>query len=213
MEPCPPAPHRNSPASPARWGECRGVRQRILLQIGIHGECPVNLGGNDPERTWYLGVQCFQPARWGIQEAESRDSTARRDREGRIGLSGPRIGVASVFQETNTFSPRLTDLEDFTVLTGEDELAALRGTHTEVSGAIAELERLGAQPVPLMAAWALPSGVVTEATFARLCEMLDDSLRRAGKLDGLVLALHGSMVSATHLDADSALDRGPPAAG
>jgi microcystin degradation protein MlrC len=124
---------------------------------------------------------------------------------GLIGLSGPRIGVASVFQETNTFSPRPTDLQDFTILVGEEELEALRGTYSEVSGAVAELERLGAEAVPLLAAWALPSGPVTEATFNHLSDLLDTCLGEAGNLDGLVLALHGSMVSETRFDADSAL--------
>ena len=119
--------------------------------------------------------------------------------------SGPRIGVASLVQETNTFSARPTVWEDYTVLVGEEDLDALRGTNTEYSGAVAELERLGASPVPLMAVWALPSGVVKESTFSRLGEMLDTGLKRAGKLDGLVLSLHGAMVSETHFDADSAL--------
>ena len=120
-------------------------------------------------------------------------------------MSGPRIGVASVFQETNTFSPRPTGLEDFTILVGEEELEALRGTYSEFSGAMAELERLGVEPVPLMAAWALPSGTVSEPTFRHLSELLDTSLGNAGALDGLVLSLHGSMVSETRFDADSAL--------
>ncbi len=119
--------------------------------------------------------------------------------------SSPRIGVASVFQETNTFSPRPTGWEDFTVLVGREALDVLGGTYSEFSGAAAELVRLGGEPVPLLSADALPSGPVTEETFDRLSELLDAGIRQAGKLDGLVLSLHGAMVSETHFDADSML--------
>lgn len=117
----------------------------------------------------------------------------------------PRIGIASVFQETNTFSPRTTGWGDFTVLVGREALDVLGGTYSEFSGAAAELVRLGVEPVPLMSAWSLPSGPVTEGTFDRLSELLDSSIRQAGGLDGLVLSLHGAMVSESHFDADSVL--------
>ncbi len=122
-----------------------------------------------------------------------------------MGWSGPRIGVASIVQETNTFSPRPTVWGDYTVLVGQEELDALGGTNTEYGGAVAELERLGAEPVPLVAAWSLPSGVLEDNAFLRLAELLDTCLKDAGPLDGLVLSLHGAMVSETHFDADSAL--------
>ncbi|MCQ3803920.1 MAG: M81 family metallopeptidase [bacterium] len=117
----------------------------------------------------------------------------------------PRIGIASVFQETNTFSPKPTGWEDFKVLEGREAMDALSSTYSEFSGAAAELVRLGAEPVPLLSAWSLPSGPVTEGTFDRLSELLDSSIKQAGGLDGLVLSLHGAMVSENHFDADSVL--------
>ncbi|MYG92239.1 MAG: M81 family metallopeptidase [Acidimicrobiia bacterium] len=117
----------------------------------------------------------------------------------------PRIGVASVFQETNTFSPKPTGWEDFTVLVGWEAVEALAGTNTEFAGVVAELDRQGAEAIPLVSAYALPSGPVTEQTFARLVGLLDAGLGQAGPLDGLVLALHGSMTSESVFDADSAL--------
>ena len=122
-----------------------------------------------------------------------------------MGGSGPRIGVASIVQETNTFNTKPTGWEDYTVLVGEEELETLHGTNTEYAGAVAELQRLGAEPVPLMAVWAFPSGVVKKAAFDLLRELFDRGLERAGKLDGLVLSLHGAMASQTRFDADSAL--------
>lgn len=75
---------------------------------------------------------------------------------------GPRIGVASIFQETNTFSPKPTGWEDFTVLVGEEAAEAFKGTNTEFAGVMAELDRLGAEAIPLVSAYSHPSGHVTE---------------------------------------------------
>ena len=119
--------------------------------------------------------------------------------------SSPRIGVASLFQETNTFSPKPTGWDDFTVLVGSEAVEAFEGTNTEFAGVMAELDRLGAQAVPLVSAYADPSGRVTEKAFRRLVGLLDAGLGQAGRLDGLVLALHGSMTSESVFDADSAL--------
>ena len=68
-----------------------------------------------------------------------------------------------------------------------------------------ELARLGADPAPLVTAWALPSGPVTEDTFDRLADSLDTSLAESRRLDGLVLSLHGAMATETLFDADAAL--------
>ena len=60
----------------------------------------------------------------------------------------------------------------------------------------------------LFACWrpgALPSGKVTDETFARLSALLDDRLEEAGRLEGLVLSLHGAMATESIFDADSAL--------
>ena len=120
-------------------------------------------------------------------------------------MAGPRIGVASLVQETNTFSPKPTVREDYTVLLGEDALGTLAGTNTEFAGAVARLEEMGAEVVPLLAAWALPSGRVTDETFEYLAGLLDRELDRALPLDGLVLSLHGAMAAASIFDADAAL--------
>ena len=67
-------------------------------------------------------------------------------------LARPRIGVASLVQETNTFSPKPTVWEDYTVLVGDDVASTLRRTNTEFAGAFSALRRMGAEPVPLLAA-------------------------------------------------------------
>ena len=120
-------------------------------------------------------------------------------------LARPRIGVASLVQETNTFSPRPTVWEDYTVLVGKKAVSSLKRSNTEFAGAFSALRRMGSEPVPLLAAWALPSGKVTDETFGRLADLLDGCLEKAGRLEGLVLSLHGAMVTESVFDADAAL--------
>ncbi|MCY3651566.1 MAG: M81 family metallopeptidase [bacterium] len=120
-------------------------------------------------------------------------------------MAVPRIGVVSLVQETNTFSPKPTVWEDFTILSDLEAHRSLVGTNTEFAGAVERLGELGAEPIPLLAGWALPSGPVTDETFDRLVDLLDGQLSRTPHLDGLVLSLHGSMVTRSVFDAESAL--------
>src|SRR5579884_2375879 len=113
-----------------------------------------------------------------------------------------RVGVASIVQESNTFSPRPTRIDDFEsqgILEGA-ALLALEGTNTEAGGAIAKLRELRTEPVPVLRAWAMSGGPLQAETFDYLRRRLDDALLAAMPLDGLVLSLHGALV-AEHLDA------------
>jgi microcystin degradation protein MlrC len=116
-----------------------------------------------------------------------------------------RIGVASILQETNTFSPLRCTLADFEaqgLYEGEEMRDRLGGTNTEAAGALEALGEAGVDAVPLLRAWAMSSGRVTAGTLAALCERLRHRLDEGGPLDGLVLSLHGAMAAegADHAD-------------
>ena len=113
-----------------------------------------------------------------------------------------RIGVASVMQETNTFSVRPCRWEDFTTALGPEAARRLHGTNSEFAGALAALSGLGVEAVPVFYAWAVPSGRVEQATFQRLVGELARTLAGARPLDGLVLSLHGAMAADDIDDAD-----------
>jgi microcystin degradation protein MlrC len=122
-------------------------------------------------------------------------------------MAVPRVGVASIVQETNTFSPHVTSIDDFEsqgIDDGED-VFRLVATNTEAGGAIEHLAARGAEPVPLVRAWAMSSGRLTAATLADLTRRLQRRLRDAGRLDGLVLSLHGAMSAEDADDADLVL--------
>jgi microcystin degradation protein MlrC len=126
-----------------------------------------------------------------------------------------RIGVASVIQETNTFSPLVCTLEDFDVHGVFEGAAAgdtFAGTNTEFGGALAEIVDAGGTAVPLLRAWSMSSGRLTSGTLGALADRLRRQIALAGPLDGLVLSLHGAMAAEGCDDADLALLRAARAA-
>ncbi|MBO4210132.1 M81 family metallopeptidase [Micromonospora echinofusca] len=122
-------------------------------------------------------------------------------------MARPRIAVASIVQETNTFSARPSTLDDFTahgLWLGTEADRRTAGTNTELAGAVAALRAADAQPVPLLRAWAMSGGTLTDPALDRLRDLLCDGLT-AGGFDGLVLSLHGALVAEGDPAADAAL--------
>ena len=115
-----------------------------------------------------------------------------------------RLAVAGFMHESNTFNPLRTGRAAFVAQSltfGADLLDEWRDAHHEVGGF---LEAAGVEcfePLPLVMAWATPSGPVEDAMFDEITAFLIAQLR-AEKPDGLLLALHGAMVAVSHLDAD-----------
>jgi microcystin degradation protein MlrC len=117
-----------------------------------------------------------------------------------------RIGYGRIFHEACAYSPLETTNENFTALhhmEGEElaKACSLRGTelasfmpHAELSGFNAAARAAGdVETVPLVSSMAVPSGPVTAETFAWLLDGMLGAIERAGTLDGVYLALHGSM--------------------
>lgn len=119
-----------------------------------------------------------------------------------------RIAIGCIGHETNTFSPVPTTLDNFkkgTYHRGNDIIAAFQGTRTITGGFLDVADQLNLQPVPLLWAFATPSGIVEQAAYQTLKAELLTLLRNAGKLDGVFLDLHGAMVTAELEDAEGDL--------
>ena len=117
-----------------------------------------------------------------------------------------RIGVASLIQETNTFSllpSTYADFESQGTWFGDEIFTKSQGLNLEISGAIIRLKELGLEPIPIVRAWAMSGGVLEEESFNRLRADLLDGLRKAGSLDGVILNLHGALVSERELQGDA----------
>jgi microcystin degradation protein MlrC len=102
------------------------------------------------------------------------------------------IAIASIMQESNTFSPVATRYEDFSPVFGRAVLDRHRGKLTEMGGFISALEERGIRIRPVCAAWAITAGRMLRRDFDRLVHEFLEQLRHAGRIDGLLLALHGA---------------------
>jgi microcystin degradation protein MlrC len=108
-----------------------------------------------------------------------------------------RLFLAMMSHETNTFSNIPTDRGQFekrNLHYGGEIVETFRGTGTCLGGMIAAAERLGATLVPSVAAAASPAGRVTKDIYEHVKERLLADLRAAGRVDGVLLDLHGAMV-------------------
>src|SRR5262245_13735328 len=115
-----------------------------------------------------------------------------------------RIAVAGFMHESNTFNPLKADRAAFAAQSltfGPALLDEWRDAHHEVGGFIEAANTLGFEPIPLAMAWAAPSGPVADAVVDEVTGRIADELRRQ-RPDGLLLALHGAMVTESHLDGD-----------
>lgn len=115
-----------------------------------------------------------------------------------------RIAIAGILHESNTFNPLPTDRAAFAAQSlafGRDLVGEWRDAHHEIGGFLEAAKVEGFEPLPLLVAAAVPAGPVTDAVFDELTRDLTDRLCR-DRPDGLLLALHGAMVAASHPDAD-----------
>lgn len=116
-----------------------------------------------------------------------------------------RIAFGRVTQETHAFSPLQTTLEDFrrfhwleadallaAVGKGGAEIPGLL-KHAELSGFARAARRARVELVPLFSVWSMPSGPLTDETVEALRDKLVRSLEEAGRVDGVMLSLHGAM--------------------
>ena len=117
-----------------------------------------------------------------------------------------RVGVASIIQETNTFSANQSTMQDFElqgIWLGADVVTQSQGMNIEVAGSLERLRTHGFEAVPLMRAWAMSGGVFLDAELTKMKALLKREILSAGTLDGLILNLHGALVSESddHTDA------------
>ena len=118
-----------------------------------------------------------------------------------------RIAIGGIMHESNSFNPALTGLEQFTIQRGEEIVPWWTSAYHEMGGFIEGADAFGYQPVPLLMAAATPSGTVSADAFETLVTELIERLQATSVVDGLLLALHGAMVSEVYRDADGEIVR------
>lgn len=123
----------------------------------------------------------------------------------------PRIAIGRISHETNSFSPVPTTLDSFRegegILEGDELVRQHAGAKTGLGGFldIAAEERW--QVAGTLAAGATPSGNVAPSAHAALRDGLIARLRAAGRVDGVLLHLHGAMCAGGAPDAEGDICR------
>lgn len=121
-----------------------------------------------------------------------------------------RLLIAMMKHETNTFSPVPTPLERFGTgpgpLYGEAAIAAYRGTGSGLGAYLDLAARERAEVVLPIAAGASPSRPVEDAAFEHIAGQICDAVAKGG-FDGIMLDLHGAMVTESCEDGEGELLR------
>lgn len=121
-----------------------------------------------------------------------------------------RIAAAEISHETNVFSATPTTFRSFVdsgLKTGDAILTAA-GSNSAFGGFIAGAAACDFDLLPLVSVWATPSGIVTAEAVRSLRSLLEQQFAealRAGPIDGVLLALHGAMVTEVDRDGDAYL--------
>lgn len=114
----------------------------------------------------------------------------------------PKILIARLNHETNTFSPVPTPLVAFSPTYGEDAYRANKGMRTAMAAFIEGAEGMGAELVTPVSATANPSGPVHAAAYDELTRRIVEA---APGCDAILLDLHGAMVAENSDDGEGDL--------
>src|SRR5271167_3115708 len=119
-----------------------------------------------------------------------------------------RVLTARFMHETNTFSRVKTDMavirrRDFHL---ENEIPqAFRGTRSALGASFEAAEKYGWSLVHPVSANPNPSGLVSDEAFETIAGLILDAVDTKGPIDGVLLHLHGAMVTDSHEDAEGEL--------
>jgi microcystin degradation protein MlrC len=122
----------------------------------------------------------------------------------------PRIAVAGISHESDSFNPAMTGLADFgwPQRTGRERfLRDHRTENTTVAGYIEGAKLHGLDLYPTVVVGATPKGPVTDQAFNTIMAEMLRQLKALGKVDGVLLALHGAMVVESYPHGDAELVR------
>jgi microcystin degradation protein MlrC len=123
-----------------------------------------------------------------------------------------RLLIAMMMHETNTFSPVPTDLQRFALGLGQVPpqgalaVQAYRNTGTATGAFIDLAEAAGADFELVIAAHAAPSGTVHHEAYDAMASAIVESVAKGG-YDGILLDLHGAMVTQSCEDGEGELLR------
>lgn len=116
-----------------------------------------------------------------------------------------KILAGGIMHESNTFAATPATrkrFEEGSFAQGNAIIPIWKDAHHEFGGFIEGSQRLGFDLIPSVMAWATPSGPVDDAVLDEVvAKIVADA--RAARFDGVLLALHGAMVTGKYPSADT----------
>ncbi len=112
--------------------------------------------------------------------------------------------IAQVSQETNSYNPIPTNLDDFVVYGGGDVIDRFANAGTVLGGMIDALQKTSVEIVPVLAATATSGGPVSDSAFKHFRDALVDGSRQI-EPDIVFLDLHGAMMTPSFDDPEGEL--------
>lgn len=119
-----------------------------------------------------------------------------------------RLLIAEFKHETNTFASKSTGRKEYEaryIKHADEIIPFFTGVKAEIGGFIDGARQTGVELVPVIAANAMPSGVVTRDMFNYVRDTIIEGIRTSGKIDGIALSLHGAMVVEDSFDGEGEL--------
>lgn len=117
-----------------------------------------------------------------------------------------RIAIAGLHMECASFLPHVTMYDVFETRTvrGADLLETYRGSNTVPGGFLASLNKACAEAVPIIHVDGGAAGLADQDAIAGYRQEIVDGLKALlGSIDGVLLHLHGAMVTQNDLDPDA----------
>ncbi|MCR8486978.1 MAG: M81 family metallopeptidase [Crenarchaeota archaeon] len=116
-----------------------------------------------------------------------------------------RIVIGSFGAESNSFSVESPVNQLVEVLEGQDLLIHSLSRRTAVGGFLEVLQKNNVEIVPTIKAYWGTTGIIGKESFEYYKSELCNKIRQAGKIDGVLLDLHGAMVAEDAPDAEGIL--------
>ena len=117
-----------------------------------------------------------------------------------------KVFIAGLKQESNTFNPDHTDRGYFErgyVLEGRRIPEVLKDTNSEIWGFYEHFrDKTEYELVPGFAVWSIAHGPVLDSVLEEFTVAIKKSLRESQPVDGILISLHGALVSESREDCD-----------
>jgi microcystin degradation protein MlrC len=111
-----------------------------------------------------------------------------------------KIIIGGISHETNCFSHVPSDLSMWTLHEGKELINYYRGSRAAYGAFIDVADIEGVELIPTMHARTSPSSTITKEVFDHLVKKLLNGVKSAGKVDGVLLSLHGGGFSEEYPD-------------